>query len=48
VIFGDVTGGAALFSLEPRYVMGSGAENNPKFPAAPGPAPTARFKGDEP
>lgn len=38
----------ALFSLEPRYVMGSGAENNPKFPAPAGPQPQARLKGDEP
>lgn len=37
----------ALFALEPRYVMGSGAENNPKFPAPQGPAPTARLKGEE-
>ena len=36
----------ALFSLEPRYVMGSGAENNPKFPAPAGPEPTARLKGE--
>jgi tRNA threonylcarbamoyladenosine biosynthesis protein TsaB len=36
----------ALFALEPRYVMGSGAENNPKFPAAPGPEPKARLKGE--
>jgi tRNA threonylcarbamoyladenosine biosynthesis protein TsaB len=38
----------ALFSLEPRYVMGSGAENNPKFPAPAGPEPKARLKGEEP
>lgn len=35
----------ALFSLEPRYVIGSGAEQNPKFPALPGPEPKARVKG---
>jgi tRNA threonylcarbamoyladenosine biosynthesis protein TsaB len=34
----------ALFSLEPRYVRGSGAEENPKFPPLPGVAPVARLK----
>lgn len=38
----------ALIALEPRYVMGSGAESNPKFPAPAGPEPKARLKGDEP
>jgi len=33
----------ALFALEPHYVRASGAERNPKFPAAPGPEPTARI-----
>ena len=37
----------ALFALEPTYVMGSGAENNPKFPAPQGPEPTARLKRDD-
>lgn len=38
----------ALIALEPRYVMGSGAEQNPKFPALQGPEPRARLKEDEP
>jgi hypothetical protein len=38
----------ALFALEPRYVMGSGAENNPKLPAPAGPEPKARLKGEQP
>ncbi len=33
----------ALFALEPTYVKGSGAEENPKFPPLPGPPPTARM-----
>lgn len=32
----------ALFALEPHYVRACEAERNPKFPPAPGPAPTAR------
>jgi tRNA threonylcarbamoyladenosine biosynthesis protein TsaB len=33
---------AAVFALEPRYLKGSGAEDNPLFPPLPGPAPGAR------
>jgi len=33
----------ALFALEPTYLKGSGAEENPKFPPLPGPPPTARM-----
>ena len=33
----------ALFAFEPHYVRASGAERNPKFPAGPGPEPTARI-----
>jgi tRNA threonylcarbamoyladenosine biosynthesis protein TsaB len=36
----------ALFALEPHYVRGAAAERNPKFPAPPGPAPTARLRED--
>ena len=36
----------ALFQLEPHYLRGSGAEENPKFPPLPGPAPQARLKED--
>jgi tRNA threonylcarbamoyladenosine biosynthesis protein TsaB len=36
----------ALFALEPHYLRGSGAEDNPKFPPLPGPAPSARLKED--
>lgn len=36
----------ALFALEPHYLRGSGAEENPKFPPLPGPAPQARLKED--
>ncbi len=35
-----------VFALEPHYIRGSGAEENPKFPPLPGPAPTARLKED--
>jgi len=34
----------ALFALEPHYVRPSEAERNPKFPPAPGPAPSARIR----
>ncbi len=34
----------ALFALEPTYLRGSGAEENPKFPAPPGPAAQSRPK----
>jgi len=37
----------ALFALEPHYLRGSLAERNPKFPPLPGPAPTARIRGEE-
>jgi tRNA threonylcarbamoyladenosine biosynthesis protein TsaB len=37
----------ALFSLEPHYLRASEAERNPKFPPLPGPAPTARIRGEE-
>lgn len=33
----------ALFAVEPTYLKGSGAEENPKFPPLPGPPPTARM-----
>jgi tRNA threonylcarbamoyladenosine biosynthesis protein TsaB len=36
----------ALFALEPHYLRGSGAEENPKFPPLPGLPPTARLKED--
>jgi tRNA threonylcarbamoyladenosine biosynthesis protein TsaB len=36
----------ALFSLEPHYLRGSGAEENPKFPPLPGVEPKARLKED--
>ncbi len=36
----------ALFSLEPHYIRGSGAEENPKFPPLPGVEPKARLKED--
>lgn len=34
----------AVFDLEPHYIRGSGAEENPKFPPLPGVEPRARFK----
>jgi len=36
----------AVFALEPKYLRGSGAEENPKFPPLPGVAPRARLKED--
>lgn len=36
----------ALFALEPHYLRGSGAEENPKFPPLPGVEPKARLKED--
>ncbi|MFT3709518.1 MAG: tRNA (adenosine(37)-N6)-threonylcarbamoyltransferase complex dimerization subunit type 1 TsaB [Archangium sp.] len=36
----------ALFSLEPHYLRGSGAEENPKFPPLPGVPAVARLKED--
>ena len=36
----------ALFTLEPHYIRGSGAEENPKFPPLPGVQPKARLKED--
>ncbi len=35
-----------MFALEPHYLRSSGAEDNPKFPPLPGPAPTSRLKED--
>ena len=35
-----------IFALEPHYLRGSGAEENPKFPPLPGPEPRARLKED--
>ena len=37
---------ADLFALEPHYLRGSGAEENPKFPPLPGVEPKARLKED--
>lgn len=37
----------ALFSLEPRYLRSSGAEDNPKFPPLPGLEPRARLKSEQ-
>jgi len=37
----------ALFALEPHYLRASEAERNPKFPPLPGPAPSARLRGQE-
>ena len=36
----------SLFALEPHYIRGSGAEENPKFPPLPGVEPKARLKED--
>lgn len=36
----------AVFALEPHYLRGSGAEENPKFPPLPGVEPKARLKED--
>lgn len=36
----------AMFALEPHYLRGSGAEENPKFPPLPGVEPKARLKED--
>ncbi|PZR13539.1 MAG: tRNA (adenosine(37)-N6)-threonylcarbamoyltransferase complex dimerization subunit type 1 TsaB [Archangium gephyra] len=36
----------AVFALEPHYLRGSGAEENPKFPPLPGVEPRARLKED--
>lgn len=36
----------ALFGLEPHYLRGSGAEENPKFPPLPGVVAQARLKED--
>lgn len=35
-----------VFALEPHYLRGSGAEENPKFPPLPGAPPRARLKED--
>lgn len=35
-----------VFALEPHYLRGSGAEENPKFPPLPGVEPKARLKDD--
>lgn len=35
-----------VFALEPHYLRGSGAEENPKFPPLPGVEPKARLKED--
>lgn len=37
---------AQVFGLEPHYLRGSGAEENPKFPPLPGVTPAARLKED--
>lgn len=37
-----------VFALEPRYLRGSGAEENPKFPPLPGAEPRARLKEEDP
>lgn len=37
----------AVFALEPAYVRGSGAEENPKFPPLPGVPAVARLKDGE-
>jgi tRNA threonylcarbamoyladenosine biosynthesis protein TsaB len=37
---------ADTFALEPHYLRGSGAEENPKFPPLPGVEPRARLKED--
>jgi len=37
---------AVMFALEPHYLRSSGAEDNPKFPPLPGPAPNSRLKED--
>lgn len=36
----------ALYALEPHYLRGSGAEENPKFPPLPGVVAQARLKED--
>ena len=36
----------SIFALEPHYLRGSGAEENPKFPPLPGVEPKARLKED--
>jgi tRNA threonylcarbamoyladenosine biosynthesis protein TsaB len=36
----------AVFAIEPHYLRGSGAEENPKFPPLPGVEPKARLKED--
>jgi tRNA threonylcarbamoyladenosine biosynthesis protein TsaB len=36
-----------LAALEPHYLRASEAERNPNFPPLPGPAPTARIRGEE-
>jgi tRNA threonylcarbamoyladenosine biosynthesis protein TsaB len=36
----------AVFALEPHYLRGSGAEDNPRFPPLPGAPPVARLKDD--
>lgn len=36
-----------LFALEPHYLRPAEAERNPKFPPLPGPAPTARLRGEK-
>jgi len=36
----------AIFALEPHYLRGSGAEENPKFPPLVGVEPRARLKDD--
>lgn len=38
---------AAVLALEPHYLRGSGAEENPKFPPLPGKEPTARWKEEK-
>lgn len=42
----DAYDAQGAFALEPHYLRGSGAEENPKFPPLPGPAPTTRLRDD--
>ena len=42
----DAYDAQAVFALEPHYLRGSGAEENPKFPPLPGVEPKARLKED--
>ena len=46
VTWPDAYSKEAVFALEPHYLRGSGAEENPKFPPLPGVEPKARLKED--